>query len=196
MNIPEMYEHVDMAMRMDPFLPKKCADVQLKRLIVEPIKLLSTLPQSRIIIIDGLDECDGLDSQSDVLSLVAEVARDPNVPIRFIIASRPEDPMCRSFKEEPLLSMTRPLILDKEYDHTNEFEEASAPLRLGQTVTTLIFPMSSRSRNQKLANKRSTAGSSQPPFVLKIIEGGTFTNVSGDSIYHQHMRGKFEVQSL
>jgi len=122
MNVPKMLEHVERAMSQDFSLPQKSAIVQVQRLIVEPTRLLPTPPHPPIIIIDGLDECEGFDSQCDILSLVAKVSMDPSVPIRFIIASRPEHQICSMFNKEPLFSMTRRLVLDDEYDSASDIE--------------------------------------------------------------------------
>ncbi|KIM44301.1 hypothetical protein M413DRAFT_38244, partial [Hebeloma cylindrosporum] len=122
MNIPGMLEHVERAVSKDSSLPKKAADIQLQQLIVEPIKLLPLLPYCPIIIIDGLDECENHESQRDILSLVSRVSRDPSVPIRFIIASRPEYQICSVFNQESLLSTTRRLVLDEEYDSASDIE--------------------------------------------------------------------------
>ena len=122
MNVPGMLKHVDGAMSKDFSLPRKSAAIQLQRLIVEPMRLLPILPHFLIIIIDGLDECEGLDSQCDILSLVSQVSMDPSVPIRFIVASRPEHQMCSAFNKEPLFSITRRLVLDDEYDSASDIE--------------------------------------------------------------------------
>ena len=122
MNIPGMLEHVDVAMSKDFSLPRKSAAIQLQRLIVEPMRLLPILPHFPIIIIDGLDECEGLDSQCDILSLVSQVSMDPGLPIRFVIASRPEHQICNAFINEPLFSITRRLILDDEYDSSSDIK--------------------------------------------------------------------------
>jgi hypothetical protein len=122
MNIPGMLEHVDGAMSKDFSLPKKSAAIQLQRLIVEPMRLLPILPHFPITIIDGLDECEGVDSQCDILSMISQVSMDPGLPIRFIIASRPEHQICSMFSEEPLSSMTRRLILDDEYHSASDIE--------------------------------------------------------------------------
>ncbi|KIM44311.1 hypothetical protein M413DRAFT_379002 [Hebeloma cylindrosporum] len=122
MNIPGMLEHVEGAMLKDFSLPTKSAAVQIQRLIVEPLKLLPIPPHIRIIIIDGLDECEGVDSQCDILSLVSQLLMDPSVPMRFIIASRPEHQICSTFNKGPLISMTRRLILDDEYDSASDIE--------------------------------------------------------------------------
>jgi len=122
LNVPGMLEHVDRAMTQDFSLPKKSIAVQLKRLIIEPFKLLPPLPAFPIIIIDGLDECENFDSQRAILSLIAQVAMDFDVVIRFIVASRPEYQICDMFNQEPLLSRTRRLVLDEAYDAAADIE--------------------------------------------------------------------------
>jgi len=109
-------------MIQDFSLPKRSAAVQLKRLIVEPIRLLPIPAHPTIIIIDGLDECEDFNSQRDILTLIGQVTMDPNVPIRFIIASRPEHQICDMFNKEPLFSRTRRLVLDEAYDTAADIE--------------------------------------------------------------------------
>jgi hypothetical protein len=121
-NVHGMAEPVDRAMMQDFSLPKKSAAVQLKRLIVEPIRLLPIPLRPTIIIIDGLDECENFNSQRDILTLIGQVTLDPDVGIRFIIASRPEHQICDIFNKEPLLSRTRCLVLDEEYDTAADIE--------------------------------------------------------------------------
>ena len=121
MNIPGMVEYVDGDMTKD-FLSRKSAAFQLQRLIVEPIRLLHILLHVPIIIIDGLDECEGLDSQYDIRSLVSHFSMDPSIPIRFVIASRPEHQIYSVFNKELPFSMTRRLVLDDEYDSASDIE--------------------------------------------------------------------------
>ncbi|KIM40594.1 hypothetical protein M413DRAFT_412590 [Hebeloma cylindrosporum] len=124
LSTPGMREHVASAINWDPLLTKKNPACQLQTLIVEPMRLLPrTLPRPVVIIIDGLNECKGRNSQHKILQLIGEVAEDPTVHIRFIIASRPEHQICYMFCEEPLLSRTRPLDLDSEdYDTAADIE--------------------------------------------------------------------------
>jgi len=123
MNVPGMHEHVDSAVSKDSSLPRMSAAVQVERLIIEPIKLVRPiLPHPLIIIIDGLDECEDHDSQRDILRLVVRVSMDPTVPLRFIIASRPEHQICSMFNEEPLFSTTRRLVLDEEYNSASDIQ--------------------------------------------------------------------------
>ena len=115
-NIHGMIEHVEKAMIQDFSLPKRSAAVQLKRLIIEPIRLLPIPRHPVIIILDGLDECEDFNSQRDILTLIGQVTMDLNVAIRFIISSRPEHQIYDMFNKEPLFSGTRHLVLDEGYD--------------------------------------------------------------------------------
>jgi hypothetical protein len=121
-NVHGMAELVDQAMMRDFSLPKRSAAVQLKRLIIEPIRLLPIPARPTIIIIDGLDECEDLNSQRDILALIGQVTMDPNVAIRFIIASRPEYQIGDMFNKEPMFSRTRRFILDEGYDTAADIE--------------------------------------------------------------------------
>jgi hypothetical protein len=122
MNVHGMIEPVDQAMMQDFSLPRRSAAVQLKRLIIEPIRLLPTPLRPTIIIVDGLDECEDFKSQRDILTLIGQVTLDPDIAIRFIIASRPEHQICDMFNKEPLFSRTRRLVLDDEYDSAADIE--------------------------------------------------------------------------
>jgi hypothetical protein len=121
MNVDGMLEAVDRAVTQDFSLPKMTAAVQLKGLIIEPIGLLP-IPLRPIIIIDGLDECEDLNSQRDILTLIGQVTMDPDITLRFIIASRPEHQICDTFNKEPLFSKTRRLILDEGYNTGADIE--------------------------------------------------------------------------
>ena len=122
MNVDGMLEPVDRAVMQDFSLPKMSAAVQLKRLIVEPIGFLPVPPCPAILIIDGLDECEDFNSQRDILTLIGQVTSDPDIAIRFIIASRPEHQICVMFNKEPLFSRTRRLFLDQGYDTAADIE--------------------------------------------------------------------------
>jgi len=72
-------------------------------------------PVVPIVIIDGLDECEGEDVQSDVLRLLGSVFQHPSVGglahICFIITSRPEPWIRDEFSIKPLSRITRQMFL-------------------------------------------------------------------------------------
>jgi hypothetical protein len=44
-----------------------------------------------LVIVDGLDECESVAAQHDILRSIARViTANPNLPLRFLITSRPE----------------------------------------------------------------------------------------------------------
>ena len=115
-NVAGMRACINQAMEDDPALPMKSASVQLQQLIIEPFMRLPAPRPSPVIVIDGLDECDGSEAQRDILSLISQVSTIPEITIRFIIASRPEYQITYMFNKEPLLKITCRLVLDEDYE--------------------------------------------------------------------------------
>ena len=87
-NIPSMREHIEQAMVEDPALPMRSAATQLQKLIIIPFKLLPPLRSSPslILIIDGVDECEGKGSRDAFLALISQVLEDSGVTIQFIVS--------------------------------------------------------------------------------------------------------------
>lgn len=88
--IPEYKSFVARELANDPQLMQKAPPVQFRRLIVKPF---STLDRHRriVMILDGLDECDGQDAQLDILEMITESFRyNSNLPFLWLICSRPE----------------------------------------------------------------------------------------------------------
>ncbi|KAF9484934.1 hypothetical protein BDN70DRAFT_27139 [Pholiota conissans] len=57
----------------------------------------------RLIVIDGLDECNDADVQTEILKAIAESSRKLRFPFRFLIASRPESHIRSAFDHHPSL---------------------------------------------------------------------------------------------
>ncbi|KAJ7911258.1 hypothetical protein B0H13DRAFT_2482606 [Mycena leptocephala] len=75
-------------------------DVQLRTLILEPCKLLQNAPPS-ILLIDGLDECEGHMIQREVLHLIGSVASHR---LRILVTSRPEPHIQETIDRETLFA--------------------------------------------------------------------------------------------
>ncbi|KAJ7280605.1 hypothetical protein C8J57DRAFT_1124191, partial [Mycena rebaudengoi] len=73
----------------DPSVMARHMHVQLHKLVVEPCQSLND-NASPILLIDGLDECEGHDVQQEILRALANVAQDHLLRLRILIASRPE----------------------------------------------------------------------------------------------------------
>ncbi|KAF9440691.1 hypothetical protein P691DRAFT_686786 [Macrolepiota fuliginosa MF-IS2] len=74
----------------EPDLLMKTPCIQLRKLIVEPLLLLSH-EQKCVIILDGLDECDDEDNQLEIVKLINDlVCSNIPLPIIWMICSWPE----------------------------------------------------------------------------------------------------------
>ena len=120
--IPASREFIRAAVDHNPFIFKQSIDVQLSKLIIEPLDQLVSAgiifdASPLVIIIDGLDECEGNDVQSGIVkSLAAAFCRSP-LRIRILIASRPEVHLQSTFNSSsihPRLQVAR-LALSGEY---------------------------------------------------------------------------------
>ncbi|EKM77530.1 hypothetical protein AGABI1DRAFT_101598 [Agaricus bisporus var. burnettii JB137-S8] len=80
----------------DPAIFEKTPRTQFRHLIVEPLSMLQMSDQSffkepLVIILDGLDECKGIDEQCELVEMIGEVVRlKTDLPLLWLITSRPE----------------------------------------------------------------------------------------------------------
>ena len=94
-SIPETRPYIESALRMVPLLLTKSFNVQFEHLIVKVFQnLLRDNPGLRpgkvLVIIDGLDNCANEQDQELFLNLIAYALTRTNIPLRFLICSRPE----------------------------------------------------------------------------------------------------------
>lgn len=120
LRFPSMRSNINQILLHDPSLPTKDMETQLVSLIIQPLlrcqPLLSDTPT---IIIDGLDECadsEGLDTHRTIINLIAKSVLDYNIPLRFMIACRPESWIRDTFEASPLSEITLSLSLRDDVD--------------------------------------------------------------------------------
>ncbi|KAJ2932112.1 hypothetical protein H1R20_g4989, partial [Candolleomyces eurysporus] len=121
------------AIEHNPAVFDQKLEVQLDQLILEPLRACqegrSAWP--KVIIIDGLDECEAVqyhdeaqsntprrsreDDQIEILSVLKKAASDLDFPFRIVIASRPEHAIKRFFADVAK-SLARELFLDGKYN--------------------------------------------------------------------------------
>ena len=114
--IPDVGKIINAVVAHDPSIATKALEIQLQKLILEPLQQLSEESKQPIVfIIDGLDECEGEDMQSNVLRLLGSVFQRPSVGgcerVCFIVTSRPEPWIHDEFTIEPLSGITRQIFL-------------------------------------------------------------------------------------
>ena len=114
--IPDVGKIIDAVVANDPSIPTKALEIQLQKLILEPLQQISEeSEQPIVIIIDGLDECEGEDVQSNLLRLLGSVFQRPTSGgcdrVCFIVTSRPEPWIQDEITTEPLSNITRQIFL-------------------------------------------------------------------------------------
>lgn len=110
-SIPRIGEAIGSVIARDPSILYQTTAIQLQKIIVEPFKYMfqmeRVLPSRRqafIIILDGLDECEGDDDQCYILNHISTLINKDCLPLTFIISSRPEPHIYHQFEHDPFLS--------------------------------------------------------------------------------------------
>ncbi|KAF7770787.1 hypothetical protein Agabi119p4_6761 [Agaricus bisporus var. burnettii] len=91
--IPEYHSLVERQLAKNPLLLRNSPPVQFRKLIVEPFATLQRQCSLKpvVVILDGLDECEGEDAQLEILEMITNSLRtNPDLPLRWLIISRPE----------------------------------------------------------------------------------------------------------
>lgn len=124
LNVNGLRPYVDEVMQRDPTLPTKCMEVQLRTLIIEPFQQLETLPSHiQTVIVDGLDECQGCETQGSILQLIGNALIEHKLPLRFLIASRPEPHIRDGFDSPSLLPVSQRLMLRDDFRTQNDIKK-------------------------------------------------------------------------
>ena len=121
-SIPATKPFIGEAIERDPLILDRVLSEQMVRLVVYPLVYASLHPKSgspwpTLLVIDGLDECNGGKSQADILHVLrmALLQLKSSLPtLNLLIASRPEPAIVAVFESE-LSDMTHHLVLDGTY---------------------------------------------------------------------------------
>jgi len=113
--IPCILPKVEEALRGDPYVFSKSLELQTRKCLIEPLNSISPdMPTScpNIVLIDGLDEIEGVAAQRELAKAFVELPdRLPNFPLRILVASRAEGYLCTD-----LGSSSSSIALDKQAD--------------------------------------------------------------------------------
>ena len=120
-NIPGTREKITAAIDRDPLILSRSLKAQVAALIVKPLRealeagYFNAPTSRRLIIIDGLDECDPPAAQCSILEVISRLFRDYGLPLLVFIASRPERHLTHSFSTGSLPEFHTTLALDDTY---------------------------------------------------------------------------------
>jgi len=112
--IPEARINILSAIDNDPMLFEKAFLIQLLSLVIEPLKRLGDAVPPNVIVIDGLDECMDIGSQTAILHTLFEAVQKHCCGIRFLVASRPEHDIATTISLQDNTVLAR-LVLDDGY---------------------------------------------------------------------------------
>ena len=105
----------------DPLILARSLEAQVTALIVEPLLepleagYFDTPTSRRVIIIDGLDECDTPDVQCSILQVISLFFHEYHLPLLILVASRPESHLTHCFTTGSLPEFHTTLALDDTY---------------------------------------------------------------------------------
>ncbi len=120
--IPDLRSLIENQIRNNLSLFSKSRESQWETLLVKPLTSFHTTSAAMrpplLIVIDGLDECQDPNVQCDLLQIVASAIPHLRFPFRFLIASRPESHIVRTFNHHRALQM----IAVQRYDLSQDIE--------------------------------------------------------------------------
>ncbi|KAF9442937.1 hypothetical protein P691DRAFT_779149 [Macrolepiota fuliginosa MF-IS2] len=103
---PPYRQYIAKLLSIDPRLVEKSMREQFKAFIVRPFveeRVMDNLHGTVMILLDGLDECNGEEAQCEIILLIGKfVLQYPTSPLIWLIASRPEPHIQDTFSEEEL----------------------------------------------------------------------------------------------
>ena len=111
LSAPEKRQRLDTIVKHDPWIADRVSgSVNLMAsLFHQGSELVPSSPF--LVVIDGLDECQGRDDQCHILAQITHMVGAHRLPLRFLIVSRPEAHLCEAFDESDLASIVESLSL-------------------------------------------------------------------------------------
>ncbi|KAJ6587259.1 hypothetical protein B0H10DRAFT_2333974 [Mycena sp. CBHHK59/15] len=178
LSIPALKSPISQIVEDNPSVIGRSMDVQIRELILEPCRSLVNF-QSWIIMIDGLDECEGLHIQQEILHLIGHSLHELASPLRFLIASRPEPHIREVFNGESFHGFYRTFNVEKSFDDVQTYfrtEFARIHREHRETLATVPSPWPSEELIHRLVDK-SSGYFIYASTVIKFVDNKNFRPV-------------------
>ncbi|KAF7966963.1 hypothetical protein HWV62_36336 [Athelia sp. TMB] len=117
-SIPKVKPLVLKALQDDPTIPYQSTTEQLQKLILGPLVALPGFLTSSgrlLVVIDALDECNDRQAMQEFIVILASACSSQNLPLRWLLTSRGEEHIRRSFSNDVPKAATALVQLD-EFD--------------------------------------------------------------------------------
>ncbi|KAJ7035191.1 hypothetical protein C8F04DRAFT_1233840 [Mycena alexandri] len=119
-NLPDLTGAISQRVEDDPSILDRSLSTQLQDLILEPCQR-GLGGRILVIIIDGLDECQGQDVQQEILRSIGNAIHKPHLSLRLLIASRPEPHIGEMFGAHPLKRCHRPVNIEQSFKDIQKY---------------------------------------------------------------------------
>ena len=115
--IPETKKYIVEAIEKNPLVFEQTFEAQLDLLVVRPLRLLqmSDPTWTLLLIVDGVDECDGKDTQMSLIRTLAKLLRAKDLPLIVLFGSRRENQLLMAFDSREVAGILNQLPLDDNY---------------------------------------------------------------------------------
>ena len=131
-SIPSTRSYIESAVQIDPAIFDRSLQTQIDTLIIQPLEnacanvdpaIVKHWP--RLIIVDGLDECDGPSIQCSIIRLLSKAFRRVPVSLILLVASRPEHHIRNTFNllTKSKSHVSRHIVLDESYKPDIDIKE-------------------------------------------------------------------------
>ncbi|KDR74700.1 hypothetical protein GALMADRAFT_18160, partial [Galerina marginata CBS 339.88] len=118
---PDTRDHIIGVINRDPFIFSRSLDSQMLSLIIGPLQMradagyFDAASVLRVVIVDGLDECEDRDGQVKILDVISKALQHHRLPFLFLILSRPEPDIRTAFGFGYLNAISTRNPLDDNY---------------------------------------------------------------------------------
>ncbi|KAF7328288.1 putative nwd2 protein [Mycena sanguinolenta] len=156
LSVPSLRTPISQIVENDLSIIALSIEVQLRALIFEPCRSHKNRDPI-VILIDGLDECEGENIQVEILRMIRQSASQDPSSLRFIIASRPE-PHIREVFNTPLYSHHyRSVNVEQSFHDVRKYlrDEFARIHREHDTMARVQSPWPSEYVLEKLVGKSS-----------------------------------------
>lgn len=130
LSIPESRPFIESAIHLDPSIFDKSLETQVETLIIAPLEKARSATTSaitdkwpRIILIDGLDECNGNSIQCSIIHALSTALLRHRVPLILLVTSRPEPHIRSAFNALEISHSSRHIVLDNSYNPDADIKE-------------------------------------------------------------------------
>ncbi|KAJ6460176.1 hypothetical protein C8R45DRAFT_842845, partial [Mycena sanguinolenta] len=119
LSVPGLRRRISQIVERDPSVSVRSMEFQTRKLIFEPC-CSQEIHNPVTVIIDGLGECHGQNIQLEILRILRDSTSEHLIPLRFVVASRPESHI-RELLDSPHYFDICRLNVEKSFDDVRQY---------------------------------------------------------------------------